>query len=252
MSLVTTTVYGRIHELRLARPPVNALNPELSNALAHAVHHAVAQGAGGIVLAGGPKVFSGGLDVPYLMSLGGDQDALLHAWTCFFSAARALATCPVPVVAAMAGHAPAGGCVLALCCDYRIMADGPFRIGLNETQVGLVAPEGIQYLLQRVVGMHRGERLLVAGAMPEAQEALRLGLVDELTDIDEVPVRARVWLEELLRLPQMPMRETRAIARRDVVAALEDERIDLPRFVGQWLHPDTQDALRAMLARIGK
>ena len=75
-------------------------------------------------------------------------------------AARALAAFPSPVVAAIAGHAPAGGCVLALCCDYRIMASGPFRIGLNETQVGLVAPEGIQHLLRRVVGLHRAERLL--------------------------------------------------------------------------------------------
>lgn len=252
MSLITTTVYGTIHELKLSRAPVNALNPELCAALVHALHEAVAHGACGIVLAGGPKVFSAGLDVPYLMSLGDDQDALLQAWKTFFRAARALAECPVPVVAAMAGHAPAGGCVLALCCDYRILADGPYRIGLNETQVGLVAPEGIQYLMKRVVGPHRGERLLVAGAMPDAQEALRIGLVDEVTDIDEVSTRARHWLETLLQLPQRPMQETRSIARRDVVDALDDSRIGLQHFVAQWSHPDTQAALRAMLARIGK
>ena len=172
--------------------------------------------------------------------------------TAFFDAARALLESPVPVVAAMAGHAPAGGCVLALCCDYRIMAEGPYRIGLNETQVGLVAPEGIQSLLARVVGPHRAERLLVAGAMPDAAEALRIGLVDELTGIDDVATRARVWLEELLQLPRKPMQETRRIARRDAVAALRPERIDLPRFVGAWMEPDTQAGLRAMLARIGK
>ena len=252
MSLIIHTVYGEVHELKLNRSPVNALNPELCSALIHAIRQAVAQGARGIVLTCEPKVFSAGLDVPYLMSLGDDQAALLDAWKQFFHAARALAECPVPVVAAMAGHAPAGGCVLALCCDYRIMADGPYRIGLNETQVGLVAPEGIQYLMKRVVGAHQGERLLVAGAMPDAQEALRLGLVDELTAIDDVHTRARMWLEELLKLPQRPMLETRAIARRDVHAALDDSRIGLEHFVGQWSHPDTQAALRAMLARIGK
>ncbi|MFN7184439.1 MAG: enoyl-CoA hydratase/isomerase family protein [Thermomonas haemolytica] len=252
MSLITTRIHGDIHELQLARPPVNALDPALCLALVHALEHALAQGARGIVLAGGPKVFSAGLDVPYLLSLGDDRDALLQAWSAFFRAARALAACPVPVAAAMAGHAPAGGCVLALCCDYRVLADGPYRIGLNETQVGLVAPEGIQALLTRVVGAHRAERLLVEGAMPEAREALRIGLVDELTDIDDVPARARAWLERLLHLPPMPMRETRAIARRDVVAALAPERIELERFVEQWSHPDTQAALCAMLARIGK
>jgi enoyl-CoA hydratase/carnithine racemase len=159
---------------------------------------------------------------------------------------------PVPVVAAIAGHAPAGGCVLALCCDYRIMAEGPYRIGLNETQVGLVAPEGIQALLARVVGPHRAERLLVAGAMPDAAEALRIGLVDELTGIDEVATRARAWLDELLQLPRKPMLETRRIARAAAVDCLRDERIDLPTFVGRWMEPDTQSGLRAMLARIGK
>ena len=163
MSLIETTLHGAVHELRLARAPVNALDPALCEALTQALADAVAAGAQGIVLAGGPKVFSAGLDVPYLLSLGNDQEALLRSWTLFFEAARALAACPVPVVAALAGHSPAGGCVLALCCDYRVMAEGPYRIGLNETQVGLVAPEGIQSLLARMVGPHRAERLLVAG-----------------------------------------------------------------------------------------
>ena len=252
MSLVETLVHGHVVELRLARAPVNALNPQLCNDLANALAGALANGAGGIVLSGGPKVFSAGLDVPFLLSLGDDQAALLQAWTAFFDAARALLESPVPVVAALAGHSPAGGCVLALCCDYRIMAEGPYRIGLNEAQVGLVAPEGIQALMARVVGPHRAERLLVAGAMPDAAEALRIGLVDELTGIDDVATRARVWLEELLQLPRKPMLETRRIARADAVACLREARIDLPRFVGGWMEADTQAALRAMLARIGK
>lgn len=252
MSLVETTIHGDIHELRLARAPVNALDPSLCQALTSAITDAVAKGARGIVLAGGPKVFSAGLDVPYLLSLGNDQDALLSAWNDFFGAARALANCPVPVAAALAGHSPAGGCVLALCCDYRVMADGPYRIGLNETQVGLVAPEGIQSLLARVVGPHRAERLLVSGALVDATEALAIGLVDELTGIDDVATRARVWLEGLLQLPREPVLETRRIARRDVVAALQPEHIDLSRFVAAWMQPDTQAGLRAMLARIGK
>lgn len=252
MSLIETLVHGHVTELRLARAPVNALNPQLCNDLSDALTAALANGAQGIVLSGGPKVFSAGLDVPFLLSLGDDQAALLNAWTAFFDAARALLNSPVPVVAALAGHAPAGGCVLALCCDYRIMAEGPFRIGLNETQVGLAAPEGIQALLARVVGPHRGERLLVAGAMPDAAEALRIGLVDELTGIDDVATRARVWLEELLQLPRKPMLQTRRIARADAVACLREDRIDLPRFVAAWMEPDTQAGLRAMLARIGK
>ena len=250
--MIETSVHGLVHQIRLARPPVNALNPELCDGIIAALQQAIAGGAQGIVLAGGQKVFSAGLDVPHLLSLGEDHAALTDAWTRFFRAAQALAESPVPLVAAMAGHAPAGGCVLALCCDYRVMAEGPFRIGLNETQVGLVAPDGIQALMARVVGPHRAERLLVAGAMVESAEALRIGLVDELAAIDAVETRARLWLEDLLQLPREPMLATRRIARRDILGALAPERIDLPSFVGRWTHPDTQAGLRAMLARIGK
>jgi enoyl-CoA hydratase/carnithine racemase len=158
----------------------------------------------------------------------------------------------VPVAAAIAGHAPAGGCVLALCCDYRIMASGGFRIGLNETQVGLAAPEGVQQLLRRVVGRHRAERMLVAGELVDAERALALGLVDELVEIDNVANRARIWLEELLALPRQPMLQTRAMSRADIVAALQPGQIQLSRFIDGWFAPDTQAGLRALVAKLGK
>ncbi len=250
--LVDTIDHGTIRELKLTRPPVNALDPALCGALTDAIAKAVTDGVQGLVLSGGPKVFSAGLDVPYLLSLGHDREALQAAWEAFFTAARALVASPVPVVAAMAGHAPAGGCVLALCCDYRIMANGPFRIGLNETQVGLVAPEGIQSVLARVVGPHRAERLLVAGELVEAEQAKAIGLVDELVDIDHVSARAVVWLESLLALPRQPMLATRAIARGDLIATLQPERIDLPRFIDGWYEADTQAGLHALVAKLGK
>lgn len=250
--LVERVDHGRVRELKLARAPVNALDPALCAALAGAIAEAVGDGCQGMVLAGGPNVFSAGLDVPLLVSLGEDSAALTAAWESFFDAARAIAACPMPVAAAIAGHAPAGGCVLALCCDYRVMASGPFRIGLNETQVGLVAPEGIQHLLRRVVGPHRAERLLVAGELVDAERALALGLVDELVEIDNVATRARIWLEDLLQLPRGPMLATRALARADLVAALRPERIQLQRFIEAWRDPDTQAGLRALVAKLGK
>ena len=252
MPLVDTFDHGPIRELRLARAPVNALNPELCLELGATIRAAVSDGVQGLVLSGGPKVFSAGLDVPYLVSLGEDRRALTTAWESFFDAARALAAAPMPVVAAIAGHAPAGGCVLALCCDYRVMARGPFTIGLNETQVGLVAPEGVQHLLRRVVGARRAERLLVAGELVDAETALAIGLVDELHGVDDVPVRAHAWLQGLLALPRQPMLETRAIARADLIAALQPERIRLEHFIDAWTAPDTQAGLRALVARLGK
>lgn len=258
MNLVERRVHADgVVQLALARGPVNALNPVLCAQLTDAVREAIAAGANGIVLSGGPKVFSAGLDVPHLLGLGDDRAAVHAAWNGFFDAVRAIGESPVPVVAAIAGHAPAGGCVLALCCDYRVMARSedasrPFRIGLNETQVGLVAPEGIQHLLRRVVGAYRAERLLVAGELVDSQRAFEIGLVDELAPIDAVGARALAWLDALLALPRQPMLRTREIARADLVAALRPERIELERFLDAWMEPDTQNGLRAMLARVGK
>lgn len=250
--LVLRTPHGLVHELNLARAPVNALNPALCTDLCRAIDEAIADGARGLVLSGGPKVFSAGLDVPYLVSLGADRAALAAAWERFFDCVRALAEAPIPVVAAIGGHAPAGGCVLALCCDYRVMASGPFRIGLNETRVGLAAPEGIQHLLRRAVGPHRAERLLVTGELVDAEQALAIGLVDELTEIEAVATRARVWLDELLALPSQPVLQTRAIARQDLVDAVQPGRIQLDRFIDAWYSADTQAGLRALMASLGK
>ena len=243
--------HGHIHEIRLARPPVNALNFDLLSALASAVEAAPGNGARGLILSGGQKVFSGGLDVPYLMTL--DHAGLTKCWSQFFTTTRTLANSPVPMVAAIAGHNPAGGCVLSLCCDYRVMARGPFRIGLNETQVGLSVPEGIQYLMRRVVGTHKAERLMVAGAMIESEHAHALGLVDELADAEEVVTRARIWLDELLALPSTPMLRTRKMARADIVQALETTGTsDLQMLLDIWNSEDSQTALKALLARLKK
>jgi len=254
--MIEQTQHGSIHEIRLARPPVNALNPELLTALRDAVEAAPGNGARGIIISGGPGVFSGGMDVPHLLGLEGD--ALKAAWSSFFDACIAIAKSPVPVVAAIGGHAPAGGCVLALCCDYRVMARSPdpakpFRIGLNEVQVGLAVPEGIQILLRRLVGLRRAERLLVSGAMVPARRAFAIGMVDQLAQMPNVVPSAIAWLDELLALPSAPMLATRALARADVVEALTDpKRINLDRFLEEWNEPDTQNALQALVARLKK
>ena len=255
--LVEIQNHGSIREIRLARAPVNALNTDLCRALIAALDAAVGEGMRGVVLSGGAKVFSAGLDVPHLMSHGENREALQDSWHAFFGATRALAELRIPVVAALTGHSPAGGCVLALCCDYRIMARSPdptrpYVIGLNETQVGLVAPEGIQQLLRRVVGIYRAERLLVAGELVQADHALQIGLIDELVPPTEVVPRAIEWLQQLLKLPQQPMLQTRAIARADLVAALDADNIQLDRFIDGWYAPDAQAAVQSMVAKLGK
>ncbi|MDO5504822.1 MAG: enoyl-CoA hydratase/isomerase family protein [Pseudoxanthomonas suwonensis] len=251
-ALIQTRDAGPIRELRLSRPPVNALDDALCAALVNAIDQAVDDGIHGLVLGGNDGVFSAGLDVPWLMSLGEDRDALTAAWHGFFQAARALAGSPLPVVVAIGGHCPAGGCVLSLCCDYRIMAAGPWQIGLNELQVGLTVPEGIQRLLRRTVGAYRAERLLLHGHMVDGVHALDIGLVDERVAPQALWTRSHDWLQALLALPRAPMLATRATARADLVQALSSEHVDLAGNIRDWYQPDTQAALRQLLQRLGK
>lgn len=247
--MLQTELSGNILHIQLARPPVNALNPELLRNLRDAIDSAPGTGARGIVLAGAPGIFSAGLDVPALLSL--DRPALREAWLDFFGICASLAKSTLPSVAAITGHAPAGGAVLSLFCDYRVMARGPFKIGLNETQVGLIVPESIQIALRRIVGTYRAERLLVAGEMVEADRALEIGLVDELTDVDHVVRRAEAWLQDLLKLPSRALGHTRAIARADLVDAVGDpERLKLDYFLDEWFGEETQSVLHNLVAAL--
>ena len=240
---------GDITEIRLARPPVNALSLELLVALREAITQAPANGARGIVLSGAPGLFSAGVDVPALLAC--DRAGVRAYWREFFALCATLARSPIPLVAAVTGHSPAGGAVLALFCDYRVMADGPYKIGLNEVQVGLIVPDCIQFALRRVVGTYRAERLLVAGAMIDAQQALACGFVDETTALEQVTTRAAVWLGELLALPPHAMLATRQLARADLAAVWADpDSLPLDAFVDGFFHPETQAVLQQLVARL--
>src|SRR5204862_4205436 len=135
-----------------------------------------------------PGRFSGGLDVPLLIQL--DRSAIADAWRSFYRLLRSLASSPIPIAAALTGHAPAGGTVLALFCDVRIMAEGDFKVGLNEVQVGIPVPPAILAGMRRLVGLRSAEQLSVSGALLSPKEALRVGLVDELVTVERVVDRA--------------------------------------------------------------
>ena len=248
--MLELTRHDNILELRLARPPVNALGPELVCALRDAIVRAPAEGARAIVLSSGkPGLFSAGLDVPVLLGL--DHAGMTGFWKDFVALVSAIGRCPVPTVAAISGHSPAGGAVLSIFCDYRVMARGPYRIGLNEVQVGLAVPEIIQAAMRRLVGAYRAERLMVAGAMVESEEALRVGLVDELADVDHVTTRAIEWCRALLALPPEAMAQTRRIARSDLHAMLDDAgRWTGEEFAARWFGHESQQTLRALVEKL--
>lgn len=248
--------HGAVTELRLNKPPVNALGPELIRHLRETFEGIDPSEHGAIVLSGSPGIFSGGLDVPALLQL--DRDGIRAVWQDLFGLLGAVARCPVPTVAAITGHCPAGGAVVSLFCDYRIMAraaegEKSFRIGLNEVQVGLIVPEPIQKGLVRLIGPRRAEQLMVAAYMPATDEAVSIGLVDEAAPVDAVVERAVAWCNQRLELPREAMLKTREIARRDLHELFADpERLPLDDFAEHWVSAETQANLKALVERLAK
>ena len=249
--MITSSEHGRVRQLRLDRPPANALNPALLAALRTSLAEAQRDRCGAVVLSGAPGYFSGGLDVPALLLL--ERSEMRATWELFFALLRDIACAETPVVAALTGHSPAGGTVMAICTDYRMLAEGSFLIGLNEVQVGLPLPEVLYRVLGHVVGSRQAERLAVGGLLIGPAEALRIGLVDELAPVADVVPRAIAWATELVSRPTLAMSTTRRMARRALHQAFEQVNpAMLDVLVDQWFSSETQAVMRALAAKLGK
>jgi enoyl-CoA hydratase/carnithine racemase len=236
-------------ELRLERPPANALSPELIAALTERVRAAPAHGARALVLSGRPGLLSAGLDIPVFLAL--DRDGARSNWRAFLGLMQALVDAPVPLACAVTGHAPAGGCVLALCAHWRVMAQGPFKIGLNEVAVGVRAPEPVHAVALQAVGPRQAERMCTSAELFDPDTALRIGLVDELAPPAEVVAHAVAWTRGQLALPQGALRSTRAMARAGLAASFAAcEGPALETFLDEWFGAETRAALQAVVTRL--
>jgi Delta3-Delta2-enoyl-CoA isomerase len=248
-AMIVETNHGLVRELRLNRPPANALSPELLTALEQAVVGAPQQGARALVVSGAPGMFSAGLDLPLLLTL--ERPVIDDTWRRLYALMRALACCPVPLAAAITGHAPAGGTVISLFCDWRAVAEGPWKLGLSEVQVGLPLPPIILAALKRVLGTRRAELLAVSGGLFSPREAAEIGLVDEVVPGDQVVQRAVEWCNSRLALPPIGMAVTRQEARSDLVALFERDLTDELRKVSDsWWTREAQAAMHAVVDRL--
>jgi len=249
--MLKTIEHGEVRELQLDFPPVNALRAELLAGLARAVREAPREGACAVVISRTPRFFSAGLDVPHLLEAPGERGPA--TFEALFDLLRAITHSEVPVAAAVTGHSPAGGAVIAIFCDYRVMAAGDFRIGLNEVQVGLPLPPVIQTAMRRLVGPRRAERMCEEAMLIAPEQALHAGLVDAVVDAGEVVTDAVDWCRRLLALPPEALRTTRRVARSDLVAAVDATGGSVPaEFMQAWAGAETQAAMRALVERLGR
>jgi enoyl-CoA hydratase/carnithine racemase len=208
--MIEITRHETVTVIKLARGVTNALNLELVQEIAEAFRNLRDDPAVlGLVLTGSnDKFFSIGFDIPHLFdSSSKDLTAFYRAYN---RACLDLFTLPKPTVAAIGGHAIAGGCILALCCDYRLIADGRKLMGLNEVKLGVPVPYPAHCILRSLVGARRARDIMEIGEFYEPQELLEMGVVDGVLPLEEVLQGA---VEKAQLLGSMPEEAYRLIKR---------------------------------------
>lgn len=198
--LVRLDVDGGIGTIRLDRPPMNALNRQIEQEI-HEVATEAAERSDvhAVIVYGGEKVFAAGADIKEMaeMSYADMATKERHGLSRALSAVAAI---PKPTVAALTGYALGGGFELALSCDRRIAADN-VKVGQPEILLGVIPGAGGTQRLARLVGPSKAKDIIYTGRFVRADEALSLGMVDELVAADDVYPAARRWAEQFVNGP---------------------------------------------------
>jgi enoyl-CoA hydratase/carnithine racemase len=180
--LIEVQTQENIAAVSLNRSKTNALNTELLNEL-HATLNTLKtdENVRALVLTSkSDRFFSIGLDVPYLYNLSDSEFEIFYRL--FTQVCFDLFTVPKPVIAAISGHATAGGCILALCCDYRYISHGKAVMGLNEIKLGVPVPFLADYILHGLVGSQTARTLMEIGDFHPVEEVKRFGIVEEVVN----------------------------------------------------------------------
>ncbi|CAB4901640.1 unannotated protein [freshwater metagenome] len=188
---VTLEVSDGIGTIRLDRPPMNALNRQVQEEIRAAAREAtVNSDVRAVIVYGGEKVFAAGADIKEMAAMSVIEMTDIAAE--LQSALGSLSTIPKPVVAAVTGYALGGGLEVALGADRRIAGDNA-KLGVPEVLLGVIPGGGGTQRLARLIGPSRAKDMVFTGRFVGAEEALRIGLVDEVVAPDEVYNAARAW-----------------------------------------------------------
>jgi enoyl-CoA hydratase len=242
MNSFTTEWSQGIARVTLHHGKANALDVEFCHALADEFER-LGHGAGAAVITGTGRIFSAGVD---LVRLSAEGEAYTRAFLPALD--RVLLTLfqfPRPLVAAINGHAIAGGCVLACTADYRLMADGAFKIGVPELQVGVPFPPSALEVLRFAAPDRYVQELTSGEKIYSPQMAASHGLVHRTVPADDLEGSARTEAQRLAQLQPQAFALTKTMLRRPMV----DRIAELNRQYGEqvladWLDADTREAIR--------
>jgi enoyl-CoA hydratase/carnithine racemase len=250
MGLIAIEYQDTVAIVRLSRGVTNVLDLELVNelgALLEKIEHD--PGTSALVLGSeSAKFLSIGFDIPHLFDLPRKDFEIFFGE--FNRVCLKLYTLPKPTVAAITGHAVAGGCILALCCDYRFIAEGKKLMGLNEIKLGVPVPYLADCVLQSIVGTRYARDMMDTGEFYAPADALRMGLADAVLPVGDVLPRAvekarllGAWPPQavaLIKRNRVEQIEQRVLAQRE-----EKERF----FVDCWYSDEARQRLRAAMGK---
>jgi len=248
MSLVRVDERGAVSVLTLERPPANAFNLELVEDLRQALR--LAGGGKAVVLASSSaSLFSAGWDLKILVTF--DRAAMEIFFEAYCDLVREIFVFGGPVIAALPGHAIAGGLIVAAAADERIAAEGRGELGLSEVLLGVPVPQCLLEVFRHAIGPRAMERLASTGENVSAEKARSIGLVDEIVPQGELLSRSVARAGKLAELPQ-PAHA--AIKRRSRAAAMArfDQARERDPFLDVWFSKDAQERIAALVARLSK
>jgi enoyl-CoA hydratase/carnithine racemase len=238
---------GRVAVVTLDRPPANALNRAFFDELIALRDRLRAPDVGAVVITGTGRFFSAGLDLFEVFAYPPREfDEFTQRFDVGFGALFAF---PKPVVAAVNGHAIAGGAVLAAAADFRLVADGEGRMGLTEILLGVPFPVSVLEIVRYACAGPALPELLYHGRTYRPRDAHARHLADEVVPATELLARARALAEELAGRPRAAFEQTKVSLRADALRRLESARRDGDPAWDVWRSAETHAAVEAYRAR---
>nr|XP_046271166.1 enoyl-CoA delta isomerase 1, mitochondrial-like [Scatophagus argus] len=240
--------------MRMQSPPVNSLSLDFLTEFCIATEKLEMDKScrGLIITSSQPKVFSAGLDIMEMYRKSPEHCA--EFWKAVQEMWLKLYGSNMITIAAINGSSPAGGCLMSIACDYRIMADNPrYSIGLNETQLGIVAPFWFKDTMMNTVGHRTTEMALELGLLYNPSEALKIGLVDQLVPEDEVLTTATQTMTKWLAIPDHARQISKSMIRKPTIDKLKCNReADVQYFVNFITKDSIQKSLGMYLEMLKK
>lgn len=238
---------GHVAVLSMRRGKGNALNLQLLDAVDEALKTIERSSARAVVITGEGSVFGAGVDLGEIIS--GGECYIRKFLPRLTQVIERLATYDKPTVAAVNGHAIAGGAIIVLACDQRILASGKARMGLSEIQVGVQFPVWALEVARFATPPEHFSTLILTGRTWLPEEALARGLVDELVDPEQLLERSCEVANELGAVPQATFAATKRAVRRPLLEAVDRSKANDSAAVDAWCAPETLRQIAAFAER---